>query len=420
MVFVIQPMNHSDSTHFTAWKTLKHPDSLEESVGCPSNLQALCYYEMDGGESCSSEYECLSDSEYEQQKMDFRKSRRMALDEEFRNMSELSLLDSDSLDFEDECDSLSETDTEQRRLAFKAWCQVSLDDIRCMTEMSLDTECESEKKAAVLKKFRALPVFRCEDSESFEFTEGEEVGSDKRPSLRRQNCVIVDFSEGQRETACKKMRALPVFGFECAESFEPTEGEVVCSEKKPSVTRQNCVVFDLSSQNKKKVAAVYKKLRALPVYGFECSETFESAEGEACSKDKKSLNRQNLVVDFSSQVKKEAVFKKLRALPVFGFESTESFESTEGKACSKDLVIDFSTPKDKKADVCKKLRALPLFAFECSDSESGGETCSEKRPSLNRQDGVFDLSSPKKQKKCQGKRPKLFRLGAMCDIHSLA
>jgi hypothetical protein len=230
MVLIVQPMNSTDSTHFTAWKALNIPEGARDSNVSTADLLKALSYEFDAGSGSSSDseegvfdYKHLSDSDLEQLKRAFEKSKRIvAVDAKLRSMPELTLADRESSPAAGE-----EPSCVEKRPVLLRRKSVG----------------ESENFAAGLTSaFGALSDIR-----SLGGSEIEQENS-PLPSLLRQNCVFriessvldalsdisslsnVEENKCQKSDVLQKLKALDGFGF---------DGSAPCADV--SLQRQDCV-----------------------------------------------------------------------------------------------------------------------------------------------------------------------------------
>lgn len=188
MVLIVQPMNSTDSTHFTAWKALNIPEGARDCNATTADLLKALSYEFDAG-SCSSssdseegafDYKHLSDSDLEQLKRAFEKSKRIvAVDAKLRSMPELTLADRESLGG-------AEIDQEnspipsllRQNCVFRIESSV-LDTLSDISSLS-NVEENKSQKSDVFQKLRALDGFGLDGS-------APSAGADV--SLPRQDCI---------------------------------------------------------------------------------------------------------------------------------------------------------------------------------------------------------------------------------------
>jgi hypothetical protein len=185
MVLIVQPMNSTDSTHFTAWKALNIPEGARDSNVSTADLLKALSYEFDAGSGSSSDseegafdYKHLSDSDLEQLKRAFEKSKRIvAVDAKLRSMPELTLADRESLggsEIEQENSPLPSLLRQNCVFRIESSVLDALSDISSLSNV----EDNKGQKSDVLQKLKALDGFGFD---------GSAPCADV--SLTRQDCV---------------------------------------------------------------------------------------------------------------------------------------------------------------------------------------------------------------------------------------
>lgn len=193
MVLIVQPMNSTGSTHFTAWKALNIPEDARDCIASQAELLKALSHEFDVESAFSSDseegafdYKHLSDSDLEQLKRAFEKSKRiLAVDAKLRSMPELTVADSGSLggaEIEQENSPLPSLTHQNCVFRIESSTLDALSDISSLSNVE-ESKCQ---KSDVCQKLRALDGFGLDGSapSDSKIQEGENQQSDVFQKLK--------------------------------------------------------------------------------------------------------------------------------------------------------------------------------------------------------------------------------------------